>query len=859
MNADVRAVNWQNVIAGLGLTPDRDSLPARFECPLCHKGPLHVYHDPLLGAWGYCGKCFFADDMIALAKQTWKLDTAATVNRLILKGVGELTEAFAKSYDDAKAKPADFERFWQSAEPLPYRATEYLPGGAPRALPDHWRNMLRLANRNQLLSTFYGAAPLVRSCIPKNWPEFALMPLDTFPGLRHGAFAIRHDQTRVICTDFSQDTLVLGLEVAHSTPSEFVIVCDNLRTTLELQIAGLRENGQLLPLCGFHNRGGLGLAWRQMRRRLVFWGEAPTIAAFREAASCEGWCIFRPLPKGPISSLGQLRTLNTAARPWQFPLVEYLKTLADEEVRNFILALNLSPAALGELKKIASKELLALLEPALDTRADVIQYAGYEVSRDGPNLIAFKLASAGSHRPLSEKRICFSDTTMLIKKIIMGTNKRYIGEVLYKNKHFNFDVPAADLETDAEKWLCEQLYSRGWGVPYVHPKWREYMLRLAIFIGKPEIVTPAEKLGWIREDDLLATSHWSLNRSGEVKEWSEPLTTPPGRLHTPVPMTAMAVQALSDISGACTFWVVLAQVVASVLSPITNRVPRNLMLLGDSARAIGPLAAKLAGCSIMGTASLRASDNMMRQLQASAQAKWPVMLFTDANFNQLPTLLTNESPVSIYRPSTDLRGLELMIANDCDLVDIHESDHSTAMLERFGADVLPAYLLDLARRDFKLMPGPHVIAGVLSDMSRWWKQLGGVAHMQHRFFYGPRLARHTLYRLLMLCREKIQCIPLGFSEYVADNKVPVETDNARVYFEAARFARVISRYAHFDMIRLGQYLHGAGLLLTQPEAEIWAVPIEVWDSVIQASRRRVRLPGVQDEWPESVEAQGWVT
>lgn len=841
MNSDdVRAVNWLDIIEALELKPDRDKLPALLNCPLCQRGILHVYHDPSCGSWAYCGKCTFTGDPISLACKVWKMTPADTIKRLIAMRRLETTEAFIKTYEDTKAAKLPFERLWESAEVDYLQASRHLPGAPPNNPSPAWKSITRAGRRATAVKAYYGARNHV-DILPKDWKEFAIMPLDTVPGRPGGALVMHDGKFRILAEPAGRYTLTFGLGITRDIGG-FVIISDDIQRVVRMQLESMRANHGLAPVCGMYNRGSHASVWNQIRQKKVFWSTTHTLEVFREAASCDGYVVIRNrLPPGDSINV-QLKHLNRASAPWYDVLNHYLAKLYERDRKPFVMGIGLSNEELQQLIETASHDVQVALSPLLARDGDTVRYGRYEVTRKNTELYVYRIGNTG-HRPESEKHIKISDAIMNIERVVINDGFFYSGEVKYRHKSFRFtNVPVKEIEDDPEFWIRTQFWQRGVQAPYIHSDWQSRFIPISLQFGKQEYINEAAEPGWLFERDGLSTARWFMGRKGEITEWAKPAGYPPGKLTIPIPMSTAAIGAISSASGASAFWSVMAYVAASVLAPITGRTPKNLLLMGSAARYIGSVAAKCAGCSIVSTSTLPESARLLAQLQLSAKAKWPALLLTDSNYSRLPDLMMEDNPLpSIYRPANDYRGMELLISRDCDLIDINESVSGLQAYERFGSDVLPAYLLHLAHREFKILLQDDVTSSMLSDMNRWWAEIGGHAKMHRRFFHEQSKTRQCLHRLLMMCRSRLGSLPLGFGRFIDPTKIPIETDNQFMYFEPERMQRIMAHRIQLDMLKLGTDLKAANLLLGEPEDKIWTLPIAVWDRVITAATRTARI------------------
>ena len=801
---------------------------------------MYIYYDPGSPEWFSCGRCGLAGHGMTILQQVWKTDLAGAMARLRDIGLVAVSDAGLDFAARHVPRKSEYERLLNTTVQDFDLASGFLPNQSPNIVPPAWKKLLRVGNRQAFAAVYKGHTQRIAT-IPKAWKEFGVLPLESFPGRPAGLLAVRDDVVNLVCPPERKDTVTFGLAIAIDVSVDFMVVSDSIEEAFRLQVTGLRETGRFMPLCGMRHQGEIFPVWTQLRHNLVFWGKEATAGLFREAASCNGLCVVRSKLPSAHTVAARLRALVGYAKPWAAALHDHLQEIKPDRIRHFVLSLGLNAAEMETLFDLSTGRVRDTLEPLMETPGDMIRLGNFEVFRRNNEWFARDATDYYHNRTETERIEQITDFVMLFHKVTEMPRAIYKGEIRCRNKIFQFEADSADIDPDPVLWLRQQFWRRGLKPPFVHQNWRHGIMQLASEFGQAEYVAAPTSVGWSAEHDGISTANWLLGRNGALKEWPIAYPSPPGRLNFPGAITQDAVRAVSEVSGAAAFWTVLAHVAGSLLSPITSQTPKDLLLMGQGAREIGAMTARLAGCCSLSSKLVASSADALKQLQESAKARWPVLLLTDAKSGRIPELFVDHEDLrSIYRPDSDLRGIEFFIRHACDVLDINETVGTTEALRQFGGDLLPAYLMDVSKRNFQFKLTEDVTASVLSDMRRWWVGLGGTANMQSRLRTGPNATRHMLHRLLILCRSKLAAFPLGFGDFLEPHKIPIETDARFMYFSPRRFEEAMAWRVQLDMTKFGQQLHEAGLL-RNPDAKVWALPLKLWMNVVRSVTRTRRL------------------
>lgn len=822
-------ISWLGVLDTLGLKPASRVLPTSLACPLCQKGALAVYHDSAYGgAWGSCSNCAFVGDCVELAAKIWAVSPRDAWLRLALSGVINANPALAASYAEMCAERSVFETLWRAGLNDFDLARVHMPLPTQRDAPYQWRRLVRLGRRTELRKSRFGALRHLPE-IPALWREFAMLALEDLPGRPRGFLCYRNGETRLSLDSACQSTLLLFSSAVADSAYQHLVITDDLTAALQLQLQSLRESKKMAPVCGIQPGAVQSQLWRQIRKQLVFWAKQPNPAIFREAAACDGLVASGKWPGGLTVAKQSLQLLQNA-QPWESALTSYLLQQSEAAAAAFLGAVGLSRDRLAVFIEDAPVRLAKLLRPLIPTAADSVFFGGREFVRRGTEIFV--------KRNGGEMRI--SDATVLVHKIIEDADHIYEGEILAGHRAFRFRVRESAFSNNPYSWLRTECWRRGIACPFVQQAYKHHLFELGELFGHATFVPLLPPAGWSHELNGLVLGNWVVHKGGTVDDRTFVRTarSPVADIPAPtVPLSMAAIEAVSNMCGGSAFWAVLATVASAAIAPVTGRRPKDLVLVGDGARLIGGLTARYCDCARVLMAR-EISKRLPECLQQSAAANWPLLVFADQARTNLRTWLKPDTHVTaIYRTQRDISGFGILLDEDCDLVDLADT-RGAQDWQHFAADVLPAYLRDLAARDFALPLSDQPTHEVLADMQAWWRRIGGRTSSRNRYFWEKTKWVHCLRRLLMLCRARMTSISYGFGNFVSDSKIVIETDGHHMYFDPERFRTVMANRVRLNMARLGAGLRRAGVLLSKPDDKIWALPISFCDEVRTAHGHR---------------------
>jgi len=840
------SILWPDLLRSLGCPARAAVLPTSAKCPVCQMGGIHVYHD-LGGGWVRCQKCRFAGSIFELAATAWKLSPADTLRRL--GGDGLLAdmdqEARFQRHQARQGRYDLLRQVWresQQADPweLLSLQLEHLCGD-PVPLHNDWHQRegrwVTACEAKWLRQLVRGIAA---GMPPSKWKSLLLVPLEEMPGRTAGFWCHSNtDEAVLLQSPFKtlrDRTRILGLGELAGSNYKTLVVSTDLKYVVRQQLASLQEIYRPAPLLGALIEARPNPIWRQLDKRLVFWAPTLTPALVREAASCNACMRIAADPAQGLSQVAKLSAISEKAVSWQEAVDRHLATLQPSRGADFLKETGLPPNEVRELLDHCRQSVRTSLLAVLTATPDTVQYGRYSVTVDGPRLF------------VNDKLV--ADAVIRILSLTDDKDPICTGEITFRKAVVKFRAKTSQLEFQPGAWLRHQLWKRSLGVPFVSAPWRAHLIPLAHLLGNPERVTKLPPTGWNEQAGGLVLSDYCLQRGGRVT-WYKQKRQGGYTLGPPLPLSGRAIAAVSAVGNLSTFWAVLGNVAASLLAPLLGATAKPLVVCGHGDFSITLAAGRACGCPVY---NLNEDVGELQQrLTQSRKNHWPLLLVAGDHrgFDDDCLAVKGGLAGAIIRPRNQFRGVVLAANTGCDLVVSGLPTSTAAAITEFGGDVLPAYLQDLAKRNYELPGGSSpLLQRVLDDVFHWWSELGGETGARHGIWSGPEVYQHALAEVLGEKRSAIRAIPRGFldsacqSEYQANTQMLVETDHEHLYLPIQELQRLmVKRKLPLDLLKMQDGLLAAGLLQNVLPGDIWVLPYSLW---LLASQKRKTVQAVAE-------------
>jgi len=829
MNGVTARIPWNGLLEYFGIPVANLQLPAATACPLCPKGGLRVYLDSFIGgAWYVCDACRFCGNSLDLAAKKLNTTPDGALAILIVNHVIEAGDADPKrmaAYANDYKDRAKLQEIWKSGQAaLDSDLDRYLLELSVAPLQDAaWKNLakrwLRTLSVKDLRKTWPGRGLRV---VPAPVVEAAISVFEDMPG-RPAAAVLRAggEVWEVESRVANETSLIMGLSAV--THSESVLyACPNVEAVLKAQFRTLRETRQSAPLVAVRISARPSPVWSQLGRPLVFVAEQLTPDLVREAWQADGrvW-ICGSLAKGLDIRHAKPAGLVSAVS-------EFLTKLNPAKAVQFLRDTKLDSSAVAEFVGACSKEARDRLLPLLCEDPTQVQYGRYQIRLEGSCLYV----GAGTGTPIS-------DTAVKITHLYESKQGLCRGEILFGKRKIPFKAKLSVIEESPESWLRKQLWARGLGVPFVEKKWREHLVNIGYLLGNPKTIRKLPKMGWSQESGGLVLSSYCLKRGGGVQYYPDTSRGLKfGDTPTPVPVSSAAVTTLDSLPGRPVLWGVAAYTAATLFSRLSGVVPPALWFCGDAARYYGSRFAKALGCPHMAARTAPDIPAMQKRVDSARRHSWPVSLLVRADALRPPGLGFLGTHGMLITVDHTLKPWELAAATESWLIQHEGPQVEMAHAKDFVSDLLPAYLKDLASREFSLPSHPRgLVMAIYEDMADWWVGLGGSNWLRDDVLYAPRdSATPCLRRFLRLVAQEVQTVPVGFYCPAAAGTMCLETDlKIAVVSPVELAARLAARRIAIDPAVLTDRLAAAGTLQRQTPDGRWVIPVSLWNSAVVLS------------------------
>lgn len=829
MSGVTSRIPWNGLLEYFGIPVANLQLPASTSCPLCPKGGLRVYRDSFIdGAWYCCSSCGFRGDSLDLAAKKLKVSPEEAIAILVVNHVIDPGDAdprqmaaYAKSRRDRQRLQQIWRMGFESAHTdldrgLLELSVSPLQDAAWKLLAKQWLRPIQIRDVRKL---WPGRG--LRD-IPQAVVEASMAVFEDVPGRPAAALLLAGGETWEAGAKIATDTsLIMGL---GSIPEDTgpLYVCPDGVTVLKVQLKSLRERRQASQLVAVRFSLCPNPIWKQLGRSLVFVDSQLTPEITREAwyAGARVWITGKPLPGLDI------RQAKPAAIP--SAVADLLAKTTPAKAVQFLRETRLDSATLAEFMGACDTVTRERLAPLLYEDPTQVQYGKYQIRLDGSCLYASVNGSGTSGM--------VSDVALKITQLYEGSQELCRGEILFGKRRIQFKDKLPKIEESPETWIRRQLWTRKLGVPFIEPKWREHMVSIGYLLGNPKTIRKLPKMGWSPTEDGVVLSSYCLKRGGTVQYYAESTRGLRfGLTPTPVPVSSAAVATIESLPGQPVLWGVAAYVTAMLLSRLSGVVHPPLWLCGDAARYYGSRFAKAMGCPHLTARTVQDVPMLQKRVDSARKHSWAVSLMVRADALRPPGLGPLGTYGMLVTVDHSLRSWELAAATDAWLLQHEGPQSEIAHAKDFIGDLIPAYLRDLAEREFLLPQHPKgLIAALYEDMADWWERVGGSTHRRDDSLFDPReSAVPCLSKFLRTVVQEVQTVPTGFYAPAAAGTICVETDLKFAVIPPAELVpRLAARRVVLDPTVFEERLRAAGALCHVTPDGRWAIPLALWKSAV---------------------------
>lgn len=834
-------MSWGQLLPRLNLPVSALALPAVTVCPMCRAKQLYIMQDPVFaGEWSYCTGCEFHGDMIELAAQAWKLDLAATVERLQQNGFN-LPALESKEYLTKVARPrAIIEKFWRDSQALmdqrqpAINALAHDWGCCPHWHYD-WKNTGRrivAATTRERFNEFAGELTVTRLPREKGFHLVLLHPYYDAPGRIAAFHVLGRDATRTINVQnnnrhkhqratYGFTMLDAALRPAPRQLFGDVVVAE-WETAFRLQIQHLRTSSQFLPIMApfswDHEQVSLATIGRRRIRVLPDNNRLTppmTIFAKRHNAGVvtlpwNGISARQTSKNRPIDWLTMAQHGTTG---WHSGVLDALVKFSPPEATEFLAQLQLTRQECEELLHrcdgVLRPKLLEAL-PLVDAPSELL--AG--------SLRIRETAAGWFHRAGSQTAQVTVGIVRCDQVIEGGERTQIVGRVLRDGQEIPFTLAEKVIRRDGLLFaLRDELRRRGDDIDFL-PRYNQRAWSIATAFHPPKIVPGAVAVGWDAKHNCFRLPGCTIRADGKLEPPAPVLAEAPypGRdLAAPGALISRYAATLSEPGPSTALaWSLALVSLRSIVSPVLRLPNPGVAMYGPGCETTVPVIAAQLGCVRTALPVWTPTTATYKQF-AKLQTRhgWPTLLTVGEGAR--PTVWIAHDHGNAMLPTSRERALFAAVRG----WDVLHAKLATISpeLEAGIRHVIPNYLQNLCKRRLPLRSDARLTQELLDDLADWWRDATGKSlnpHLVRRCFpYATRPPAE-------LFRDAVQHVELA----VADKQTAVLISQ-----QALTAATKLRNLPPLNYPRITQTLQAAGVLLDVHDSaddHRWAVRPDWW-------------------------------
>jgi hypothetical protein len=520
-----------------------------------------------------------------------------------------------------------------------------------------------------------------------------------------------------------------ALNVADRRWRETVFAIRDPIMALKLHLRHFEGSTLPLPLFLWQDvdpTGGVGLhvctkeAWRLVApRRTVFWMPTPDLATLRRAADCNGYVSVagpRTKTKKALEEFlwrrepsAVLKLVAKQAVPWWKVFSDMVEDLPPRAIEQLVRQMRQSGTDVTQLADRLPSVSRRRLVSALDRKGvpRIIPYNSKRVTEENQRWYAT------DNRERFVERVL--DGILRVDRVIYHNKaqKTYLeGRLLIDDDTIHFCEQKEIVETKTLEWLQELARIKGHVILRGRKSWSYALLEIAFAMHAPEYVDGADTVGWSAQKIQFTLPHYTIKIRGKVEPAAGSLfgeDAPGYSLEQPRNLTPddfNSVQADSKLSQ--TFWSCLLPMVSNIVAPAFAHHPSGIGLVGASASWVGMHLSGAIGCP----QHLKPGASTMDRLYAAEFLhNWPIFVGSQhQSYGKWWASWVNES-YNGYRNCVcamdQLHGMLKAVRGGWHVVVGDQAFLMPGGWKPLAAKLLPAYLLDLAKRDFKMRDADH--------------------------------------------------------------------------------------------------------------------------------------------------------
>ena len=710
-----------------------------------------------------------------------------------------------------------------------------------------------------------------RVFVGKGWDDVLVIPFYTAPGRINAFMFVGRDATDPEDFVFKRVTPIIsqfeckdqapmwdsGLTMYetlmrdHQKFGTTAFILNDPILALKLQLRHLRDSNTPLPICGSIIDGKVSnrWVWRSMfPRDYIIWAPEMCPELIQQAVRANGRIaigdsltamVDDPAKRRPVEWLERMERM---AKPWATVLEEEFQKKDVAECENLLLSLQLTDAELDRFISGCCEPVRVKLDQIY--AANKRQYRSVSIS--GKTVI-----EEDGYWKLESGEI-ISDTVIRIENVVYFPDENktdYRGYVTRNDQVIEFADNATIIEKNTGAWVRNLLARNGAGRANIQRNWTQHLLGLAQGFHEPESYKGIESFGW--NDDRLIFPNFEIYSGGRVlnkEAWYTPNELVPAQdLYAPEHPSREVVELLGT-SGltASIFWAAAAHVTSNLLAELLHQERRGLVLLGAAATSIGNAAVTSLGCitTELVNCNQYAKRTVDTHINKVTRHPWPVYLEREGKKDAaLTAWLAHPEACNSVVSLPACHAYAMMVNGNWNLLCAEGTPSAGGTIERIGRVILPAYLHNLATRNFRLTYTDTYTNSVLTDMAAWF---GDITHDDTVFKQAATILDTESDPIDYFVRLTYLGMTTGLlttinEEFEEGHQPAITVAENHVRIHKDQVSKLVTTHDTqlLDLVRLSRELRSAGVLLQEDDTH-WQLDKTWWTENIGACDLRAR-------------------
>lgn len=776
--------------------------------------------------WCYCASCKTAGDIVNVARNCWKLDSADTQPFQVpglkvpfgTNKVRNLFQEFWKSCTDGSVYDIDL-----------YRQYDMLD--AASHVKDRFFTHVGFTTTSRAKDLVAAASLKCQPFLPRAESRyFAVMRLFDLPGRTRGFLLRRGDQTYRLVPMLDEFPGSLFGNVVDRQAE--LIVCDSPSRVARFYARAARES-VLCPVVGLFNRPEPRMVAPSLPGKVICWSPEDPVRAIHMARHLGGkvsLAVDEVIKNYTL--LHQLAVIKQQPLSWQEAVYRVIAKEHEGVIARMLADMDWSPAE----RRLFVNEAPEYVREAISRYEIPSQITTTKIN----STIVVEMADGWYTK--SGERI--SEFIVRLDHIVHNAagKAEYRSRILFNDQEYQCTIPAQVVNTCLLSWVHEWLRDvPRVGAAKINSDWDKFAGRVAMLFHKPAALN-IPKLGWDQTDQAFTTATYRISSRGDVVDL--PVHHQVVReLPKPGRLGAARIERLSGNSPRISLlWAAMAAAGANLVAKAVGAPRPGLLLIGEASWE--PLAEVFnsLGCPSLGTITDRSRLPAWQIKENYAdQSEWPCLLrttWTRRWRQRLHEWTANDVESLVCQVDPEM-AVHLLLRDQWLAICPGENIGFSKEMREDVAVAFVGWLADLCERRMCLAKLGNYAASVVDDIADWFRKSGGKAASvtaAKTWLLSQEHAHEIVLRHIAWLRRTgkvISATPPASSAIVPgpDGVWIPESLLARIFAEARMPIDIDRTRLNAIAVESGQVV-----LRTMSSQPGWFVPLKAW-SLIELSGR----------------------